>query len=190
MTFYLPESMGWGNVVLCLSDLVFKTSEPRVYTSFHDVDRGFTLKGITVTDNEHEPHFDAHILINNYYRTCVHSNIKHFLQPTDELLALVKLHAHNAIYGMHIRRGAYSRDSENIGCHGLDENGDIKRAYFASDQAVQKFMHIVESTHEKFFIASDSTEIKRCSRKNTVIALLFLITKLHLPMIVKLYKIK
>ena len=39
-TFYLPKSMGWGNVALSLYDLVHRSSKPRVYTSLLDVDRG------------------------------------------------------------------------------------------------------------------------------------------------------
>jgi hypothetical protein len=40
MTFYLPDSMGWGNVALCLSDLVHRSPNPRAYKSLLDVDRG------------------------------------------------------------------------------------------------------------------------------------------------------
>jgi len=29
-TLYLPESMGWGNVVIMLSDLVYNNKNPRV----------------------------------------------------------------------------------------------------------------------------------------------------------------
>jgi hypothetical protein len=69
------------------------------------------------------------------------------------------------VRGIHIRRGACSRDSEDVGCHGTDENGNIKKAYFAKDSALEKFIKIVEDTDGKIFLASDSREIKDMFKK-------------------------
>ena len=161
MTLYIPESMGWGNVILCVSDLVFNTKEPRAYKKLVDVDRGFTFQGITITDDENEPRFEPKIYLNDYYFNCVHANIKNILKPTDELSELVRIHKHDAPYGLHIRRGAYSRDSERIGCHGIEEDGTIKKAFFTSEESLQHFFTIVEKSNEKFFLASDSKKTKQ-----------------------------
>jgi len=47
-----------------------------------------------------------------------------------------------------------------VGCHGKDEMGEIKKAYFAKDSAIEKFIEIVENTNSKIFLASDSQDIK------------------------------
>ena len=164
MTLYIPESMGWGNVVLCVSDLVHNTKEPRAYKKIIDVDRGFTFKGVTITDDENEPRFEPKIYLNDYYFNVVHTNVKDFLEPTPELLELAKEHKHDAKYGLHIRRGAYSKDSERIGCHGIEEDGTIKKAFFTSEESLQHFFTIVEKSNEKFFLASDSKETKQIFR--------------------------
>ena len=52
-----------------------------------------------------------------------------------------------------------------MGCHGKDENGDIKQAFFAKDTALEKFIEVVEKTDAKFFLASDSQEIKDLFKK-------------------------
>lgn len=153
--------MGWGNVVLSLSDIIHRVKEPRVYKTVLEDVRGFTLKGITITDDPNEEKVDYNICINPYFFEHVHTNIPHFLEPTSELMELVQKYAHNATYGMHIRRGAYSQDSEDMGCHGREEDGTIKRAYFANDDSVQRFMTIVEQTNDTFYLASDSRDIKK-----------------------------
>ena len=159
-TLYLPESMGWGNVVIMLSDLVYNNKNPRVYKKILDVDRGVTFNGITITDNHNEEKYDGKIFINQYTYNNVHSLCRSIIKPTPELENLIKSHKHGCNYGIHIRRGAHSKDSENIGCHGFDENKNIKKAYFATDNAVNKFIEIVKNSDERFYLASDSKEIK------------------------------
>lgn len=164
-TLYIPDSMGWGNVILCLTDLVYHTNGrkigfPRVYKSLLDVERGVKFNGIKITDDPNELKFDFKIVINQGYLKHVHSLCKDIIEPTDELAAMIEKYAHGATHGIHIRRGAYSKDSENMGCHGFNEDGTIKPAYFANDGAIKKFMDVVESKDEKFFLASDSKEIK------------------------------
>jgi hypothetical protein len=164
-TFYLPESMGWGNVALCLSDLVCRSPKPRAYKSLTDVDRGVEFSGFEITDDPNEEKFDTRILINPTYFHRVHSNLSEIIKPNKDLNELIKKHDHGLEYGIHIRRGACSKDSENIGCHGKDENGKIKKAYFAKDSAIEKFIEIVQNTDSKFFLASDSHEIKEMFKK-------------------------
>ncbi|MAB60855.1 MAG: hypothetical protein CMO46_10030, partial [Verrucomicrobiales bacterium] len=66
-TFYLPESMGWGNVALCLSDLVFRSPKPRAHKSLLDDDRGVDFSGFEITDDLHEEKFEHRIIINPTY---------------------------------------------------------------------------------------------------------------------------
>jgi hypothetical protein len=160
-TFYLPESMGWGNVALCLSDLVYRSPNPRVYKSLTEVDRGVEFSDFEITDDPNEEKFEPTIAINPQYYQVVHKPIlPKIIKPNEELQKLIDTFPSEFNYGMHIRRGACSKDSENMGCHGKDENGEIKRAYFATDDALDKFVKIVEETDGVFFLASDSQEIK------------------------------
>ena len=164
-TFYLPESMGWGNVALCLSDLVFRSPKPRAHKSLIEVDRGVDFSGFEITDDPNEEKFEQRIIINPTYFHHIHSNLQQIIKPNAVLEELIKKYDHGLEYGIHIRRGACSSDSENIGCHGTDENGNIKKAYFAKDSALEKFIEIVEKKDVKFFLASDSREIKEMFKK-------------------------
>ena len=159
-TFYLPDSMGWGNVALCLSDLVCRSPTPRAHKSLLDVDRGVEFSGFEITDDLTEEKFDHRVIINPTYFHHVHSNLSRIIKPNKELEELINKCDHGLDYGIHIRRGACSKDSENVGCHGKNENGEIKKAYFAKDSAIEKFIEIVENTNSKIFLASDSQDIK------------------------------
>jgi hypothetical protein len=159
-TFYLPESMGWGNVALCLSDLVFRSPKPRAYKSLLDDERGVEFSGFEITDDPDEEKFEHRIIINPTYFHHIHSNLPQIIKPNAELKELIEKYDHGLEYGIHIRRGACSKDSENVGCHGVDESGEIKKAFFAKDSALEKFIEVVEKTDTKFFLASDSHEIK------------------------------
>ena len=159
-TFYLPESMGWGNVALCLSDLVFRSPKPRAYKTLLDDERGVEFSGFEITDDPSEEKFEHRIIINPTYFHHIHSNLPKIIKPNPELEELINKYDHGLEYGIHIRRGACSSDSENIGCHGKDENGEIKKAFFAKDTALEKFIEVVEKTDAKFFLASDSKEVK------------------------------
>jgi len=159
-TFYLPESMGWGNVALCLSDLVFRSPKPRAYKTLLDDERGVEFSGFEITDDPSEEKFEHRIIINPTYFHHIHSNLPKIIKPNPELEELINKYDHGLEYGIHIRRGACSLDSENIGCHGTDENGEIKKAFFAKDTALEKFIEVVEKTDAKFFLASDSKEVK------------------------------
>src|SRR6056300_434436 len=159
-TFYLPGSMGWGNVALCLSDLVFRSPKPRAYKSLMDVDRGVEFSGFEITNDPIEDKFVQKIIINPTYFHHIHSNLPQIIKPNKELRELIQKYDHGLEYGIHIRRGACSKDSEDMGCHGTNENGEIKKAFFAKDTALEKFIEVVEKTDAKFFLASDSQEVK------------------------------
>ena len=157
--------MGWGNVALCLSDLVCRSPRPRAYKSLLDDERGVEFSGFEITDDLSEEKFDHRIIINPTYFHHVHSNLPQIIKPNEELQELIEKHDHGLQYGIHIRRGACSRDSEDMGCHGRDENGEIKKAFFAKDTALEKFIEVVEKTNVKFFLASDSQEVKDLFRE-------------------------
>tara|TARA_Y100000389_G_scaffold114149_1_gene111342 strand:+ start:3295 stop:4065 length:771 start_codon:yes stop_codon:yes gene_type:complete len=160
MTYYPNKSVGWGNVALCLSDLMHRSPEPTVNSGIFDVERDVELTGFKISDNPDDEPFDARIVINPFYFQKVHKNLKDIVKPNKNLQKLIDENEHGLSYGLHIRRGACSKDSEHIGCHGKDEDGKIKPAFFARDSALQKFVSVVEKTDAKFFLASDSTEIK------------------------------
>ena len=165
MTYYPPESVGWGNVALCISDLVYRSPTPRVYKSLCDFDRGVDFSGFEITDDPDDTPFEPRIAINPTYYHQVHSNLKDVIKPNVELQKLIEVHDHGLIHGIHIRRGACSDDSASMGCHGVDENGEIKPAYFAKDSALNKFIEVVENTDAKFFLASDSQGVKEMFKK-------------------------
>jgi len=165
MTYYPPESVGWGNVALCISDLVYRSPTPRVYKSLCDFDRGVDFSGFEITDDPDDTPFEPRIAINPTYYHQVHSNLKDVIKPNVELQKLIEVHDHGLIHGIHIRRGACSDDSASMGCHGVNENGEIKPAYFAKDSALNKFIEVVENTDAKFFLASDSQGVKEMFKK-------------------------
>jgi hypothetical protein len=84
-TFYLPGSMGWGNVALCLSDLVFRSPKPRAYKSLMDVDRGVEFSGFEITNDPNEDKFEQKIIINPTYFHHIHSNLPQIIKPNKEL---------------------------------------------------------------------------------------------------------
>jgi hypothetical protein len=167
--FIRPESMGWGNIVLSLIDLVFyckqNNIEPWVHDSINDVNREVIFSGFQVTSDKTTTEYKTRIIINeSMYRMVQIPLIREIIKPSDYMNDLIQQNKHlvnDVCCGIHIRRGAFSNDSSEIGCHGYKENGTIKPAYFATDEAVKKFEEIVDKTDGKIFIASDSKELKK-----------------------------
>jgi hypothetical protein len=158
-----PESMGWGNVIMCISDLVHNFRNPKVHSSLLDVERGVDFSGIDITDEIYSTEFAPRILINNYYYNTVHRNISKIVKPSKSVQDILDTHTHlvsGVTCGIHIRRGAFSDDSKGIGCHGLDSDGNIVPAFFANDSALEKFELIVARSAGPVFLASDSKEVK------------------------------
>ena len=160
-----PESMGWGNIVLCLSDILVQYGEIQIHSSLLDVARGVDFAPCihfvdTLSDDVCEPR----IFINSEYRQHVHRNIPLFIRPSTEVQKRLDSFIPSladVTFGLHIRRGAYSLDSANVGCHGIDSDGQVIPAYFASDTALDKFKEIVKDAPGKVFLASDSKEVKQ-----------------------------
>jgi len=161
MTLYLPDSCGWGNVLLLVCDAICHQVENRVYKDIIKYECGaFDWTGFNVTlSKEDDPH-NSKLIINPHTHQTVNPNISRIIKPTKLMEECLEKYKHGCKWGMHIRRGAFSKDSENMGCHGLDENGNIKKAFFANDIALEKFKKVIETNEGKFFLASDSMEIK------------------------------
>ena len=124
MTFYLTTSAGWGNISLALSDYVYKTDKPRVHRKLLDVVKCIDFQGLEFTDNDDEQAYEKRIAINSFTYNTIHSNLQDIVKPNEELQKLIEKYDHGLTHGIHIRRGAYSKDAENIGHHGVDENGN------------------------------------------------------------------
>ena len=166
MTLYLPKSCGWGNALMMVVDEVMSSENPRVYKSVMEYEcDAFDWRRFDIATSKKEDPYEAKVIINPHYYSKNHVNIQSILEPTEKMKEMIKKYDQGCKWGMHIRRGAYSKDSENMGCHGLDENGNIKKAFFANDVAIEKFKKIVESKPGKFFLASDSQEIKDMFKK-------------------------
>lgn len=159
-----PESMGWGNVIMCLSHLVFTYGKPRVHSSLLDVDRGVEFSNIEFVDKEeHDNIAHPRILMNPYFYNVIHKNISTIVKPSKKVQELIdnfSFLVKDVTCGIHIRRGAYSIDSSNVGCHGIDQDGNIIPAYFASNSALDKFEKVIKESSGPVFIASDSKEVK------------------------------
>lgn len=155
--------MGWGNIVLCLADLCFSCKQPMVHNSINDVDRGVVFSGMEFTDRTDIEQYNPRICINDYFLNVVQPKMREIIHPSETMKQMIRENNHlvnDVALALHIRRGAHSNDSSNIGCHAYAEDGSIKKAFFANDTALKKFMNIVESTHGYVFLASDSKEIK------------------------------
>ena len=171
--FVISESMGWGNVVMCLCSLLYESKiqnfTPYVHKSINDVNRGVEFSGFEITSDNNIKIFEPKIYLNQQYFNIVHKPfMRKILKPTTRMDELIEKYKHivkDVRCGIHIRRGAFSSDSSKIGCHGLNNDGSIKPAYFASDSAVEHFKKIVESTPGRVYIASDSKELKQQFKK-------------------------
>lgn len=162
MTLYLPDNCGWGNAVLLTADAYASVDNLRVYKSIMKYEESGAIdwQKFQITTDKKEPRFNSRLVINPWVRANKHSNVKDVVRPSEKMQKFIEKYTHGCKWGIHIRRGAFSKDSENIGCHGLDENGNIKKAFFANDKALEKFKKIIEVKDGKFFVASDSKEVK------------------------------
>ena len=158
--FIVPDPMGWGNIALSLSDLCYSCKDPKVNSFINDVERGVTFSGFEITDRVDIEEYKPRICINSYFYNVIHKNLSDIIHPTDIMKQMIEEKKHLVgDIGMHIRRGAHSRDSSNIGCH-ANETG-IHPAYFANDAALEKFFNVVRQTSGTVYLASDSNEVKK-----------------------------
>lgn len=151
---------GWGNTVLHLSDFCYHTKDPHVHSSV--LSRGIEFTGFTISDRTDLPEYKPNLYINPHYYHNIHPICRNLVKPSTELQALIDQCRHlvdGVTAGIHIRRGWAETDSKHMG-HNYNPDGTIRAAYFASDNALQKFIDIVKELPGKVFLASDSQAVK------------------------------
>jgi len=157
--FVTPENMGWGNVTMCFTDYVYQNNSNIVVYKPTFTDAVQFKIPVTWVDTIEEPVYKPRIVINSYFIEQIHSKMSSIFEPSPKIQELIDKYKHlvnGVVAGIHIRRGAFSEDSNKMGCHGMD-----KPAYFANDKALQDFKNIVKNQSGKFFVASDSPSIKK-----------------------------
>jgi len=160
--FVRPAEMGWGNVTMCLTDYVYQNSSNVVVYKPTFTDTVQFKIPVNWTDTVQEPVYKPRIVINSYFIEQIHSKMSDIFEPAPKIQELIEKYKHlvegveGVVAGMHIRRGAFSEDSNKMGCHGVN-----KPAYFANDKALQDFKNILKNQSGKFFVASDSPSIKK-----------------------------
>jgi len=154
---YRHNESGFGNLAIMLSD-IYKTCE-YVHKEVHDNELGncIVLNGFTVVDWENLPQPQAKIQFCEYTIQVVHPRIREIVQPTDYMKSLIEKHKHlveNVSAGIHIRRGAYSKDS-------LQTSLEPDQTYYqCSDDSLSKFKQIIANLQGRVYVASDSIETK------------------------------
>lgn len=165
VVYWRPKQIpGWGNVVMCLNDLVMRYGKIRVHPSVIDVARGVSFSDkIKFIDCGDENFADPKILINQYYHNHVNININKIIKPTTHVIKKIQENNNileGVVAGLHIRRGAHSQDSSKMGCSGINNDGSIIPCYYADDEVLKKFEKIIVDSSGPVFIASDSKEVK------------------------------
>jgi Zn ribbon nucleic-acid-binding protein len=164
----IPDNMGWGNVLMCICYLLaecnYENTKPYVHESINKVLRGVDFSGFEITSDMDMKRCEPKIFLNQKFFNSVHRPfMRKIIKPTEQMQKLIEQNKHlveGVKCGFHIRRGAFSKDSSQIGCHGREEDGSIKPAYFASEEALQKFEKIVDVVPGRIYIASDSKSLK------------------------------
>lgn len=162
MFVFKEHDAGFGNLLILLSDCrdTCKAIHKNVYDGF-ELSNCVALKGYTVVDGDEGEHPPAKIIINIWTRTNIHPRICDFVYPTVHMESLIKQHIHlldGVTTAVHIRRGAFSRDSTQC--------KDVNPTHFhCSDQGIAKFEHIIQMSSGKVYVASDSKELKTHLKK-------------------------
>jgi hypothetical protein len=141
------KDLGWGNVVIQVSDLLHHTqgegklSEP------------VTCVDLPVSTDPEEEEYTGKIYINPFTFNNVHPLMRKFVKPTPEIQALVDANTHGCKVGVHIRRGRYSKDSYDVGFG--------EAAWHCDDHALARFEEVIRNSEEPVFLATDSIELKK-----------------------------
>ena len=157
------ESMqsGWGNVCLTLTVFAYECLHnkyiPYIHTSITNNDRSKHVKINIESSDEEMEIISPGIFINPARHQIYCSIMSSVINPTESMKKLIEDHKYlidGISCALHIRRGAYQRDSSKMGCH------TGKPAYFATDKAVERFKDVIRKSTAPVFIASDSRELK------------------------------
>lgn len=157
--FYPGKGHGFANTLIHLCDFFFNCPDGLVHESIKDYEVGEWIDFLfPLTDRTDLPEYKPGIYINQFTMSQVHPMIRKLIRPSQKLQKVLDEKAHlvkDVRAGVHVRRGASSRDSRSI----VQADTDI----FANDWALQKFQEIVKE-NAPVFLASDSPETKKFFR--------------------------
>lgn len=155
MKLIYDRETGWGNTLLQLSDFVAlcicQNKIPHLPEPIECVE------GITVSTEPEEEGYKANIFMNNLAMQHVHPLIRQFTVPTPKIRELVAKNAHGCTTGLHIRRGNYGTDSKALD----DGTPHEHAAWFCDDEALGKFIKVIEETPACVFVTTDSMELRK-----------------------------
>lgn len=149
---------GFGNIIIILADIQdrCKLLHDDVYD--WELSNCVTLEGFTRVSLVDNPDPGGHIIITPQTSQFIHPRIRDIVQPTPHLAKMIDDHSHlldGVSACVHIRRGAYSKDSLQRKIENLD-----KWHYFCTDEALEIFEKAIENEPGKVYVASDSNEVK------------------------------
>jgi hypothetical protein len=162
VVFVPPKGHGIANLFIMLSDFFYNHPDGLVHESIKNFEIGRWLTfHFELTDRTDLPTYDAKIFINQFTVQHVHPLIRKLVSPSLELIELLEKHKHltdNAKLGVHVRRGASAPDSRNIVSFDTET--------FASTDAVEQMVRMVENVDGPVFLASDSPLTKKYFPEN------------------------
>jgi len=155
--FIPPKGHGIANLFIMLADFFYNNPGGVVHESIKDFEIGRWLTfHFDTTDRTDLPTYEAKIIINSFMAEHVHPFIRKLVSPSPELITILEKHKHlveDAKLGIHVRRGASAPDSRKIVSFDTET--------FASQEAVDQMIHIVQSVNGPVFLASDSPMTKK-----------------------------
>lgn len=154
--FVPPKGHGIANLFIMLTDFFYNNPDGIVHESIKDFEIGRWLTfHFETTDRTDMPTYEAKIFINPSTMEHVHPLIRKLVSPSPELLEVLEKHKYlidGVKLGVHVRRGASSPDSRNIVSFDTET--------FASTEAVEQMIRMVENVEGPVFLASDSPMTK------------------------------
>jgi len=159
---FIPTNHGLANVFIMLTDFFYNNPDGLVHESIKNYDLGRWLTfHFELTDRTDLPVYESKISINPFTIQHVHPLIRKLVSPSPELLNVLEKHKHlvdGAKLGIHVRRGAMASDSRKIVSLDSDK--------FASQEAVEQMIRMVENVDGPVFLASDSPMTKEYFPEN------------------------
>ena len=154
MKLIYDREVGWGNTLIQVSDFLFACAQQR--KEAHLPEPIECIQGIPISTGEEEG-YKANIYINNFTFNYVHPVMRQIVVPTPRVRELVGKNQHGCAIGLHIRRGNYGSDSKALD----DGTPHQEAAWFCDDEALGKFIKIIEDAGECVFVATDSMDLRK-----------------------------
>ena len=145
---------GWGNTVLQVADFLYECVRHKKIP--HLPEPMECIGGIEISTDPDEEEYKANIFINNITFNYVHPLMRHFVVPPQHVTDLVRENLHACEVGLHIRRGNYGPDSKALD----DGTPHEHAAWFCDDNALQKFIKIIEDAKACVFVCTDSIHLR------------------------------